>query len=142
MEPYLVLFASSFLAATLLPASSELILIGLLAADLDPLTLWSWATAGNTLGAAVNWTLGRWLLHLQDRRWFPFKPDALRAAQRWFQRYGVWTLLMAWAPLVGDAFTFIAGLMRVRFSLFLLLTAIGKGARYAIVLGLVEVVDG
>lgn len=137
-ESYLGLFAVAFLAATILPAYSEVLFAGMLTAGYDPFGLWAWATAGNTLGAAVNWAMGRYLLHFQDRRWFPFKPGTLGPAQRWFQRYGVWSLLLAWAPVGGDALTFIAGFMRVRFDLFLLLTAIGKGTRYAIVLVLVE----
>ncbi len=137
MDPYLSLFAVSFLAATLLPAYSEVVFAGLLAAGHDPLTLWCWATAGNTLGSAVNWTMGRYLLHFQDRRWFPFRADALDGAQRWFQRYGVWSLLLAWAPIGGDALTFVAGVMRVRFAIFITLTGFGKGARYAVLLGLV-----
>lgn len=139
LEGYLGLFLAAFLAATLLPAYSEVLFVGLLAAGYDPWALWAWATAGNTLGAAVNWLLGRYLLHYQDRSWFPFKPDTLGLAQGWFQRYGVWSLLLSWAPIVGDTLTFIAGLMGVRFSLFLLLTALGKGTRYAIMLGLVWV---
>ncbi|KAA6183466.1 DedA family protein [Thiohalocapsa marina] len=138
VESYLGLFAVAFLAATLLPAYSEVLFAGLLAAGHDPLWLWAWATAGNTLGAAVNWMLGRYLLHFQHRRWFPFKPGTLGPAQRWFQRYGVWSLLLAWAPVVGDALTFIAGFMRVRFAVFLILTAAGKGIRYAMVLALVQ----
>ncbi len=138
MEALLGLFLVSFLAATLLPAYSEVMFAGLQAAGYDPWALWSWATAGNTLGAAVNWALGRYLLRFQERPWFPFKPGTLMRAQGWFQRYGVWSLLMAWAPVGGDALTFVAGVMRVRFPVFLLLTAIGKGARYAILLGLVS----
>jgi len=137
MTPYLSLFATSFLAATLLPAYSEVVFAGLQQAGYDPLALWAWATAGNTLGAAVNWGLGRYLLHFEDRRWFPFRLDTLGKAQQWFQRYGVWSLLLAWLPIGGDALTFVAGVMRVRFDLFLLLTAIGKGARYAVLLGMV-----
>ena len=85
----------------------------------------------------MNWALGRYLLHFSDRRWFPFKPDSLGLAQRWFQRYGVWSLLFAWLPIGGDALTFIAGVMRVRFPIFLLLTAVGKSTRYALLLGLI-----
>ncbi len=139
-EGYLGLFLVAFLAATLLPAYSEVLFVGLLAAGYDPLALWAWATAGNTLGAAVNWLLGRYLLHYQDRSWFPFKPDTLGLAQGWFQRYGIWSLLLSWAPIVGDTLTFVAGLMGVRFTLFLLLTALGKGTRYAMMLGLVWVI--
>lgn len=115
-----------------------MVFAGLLAAGYEPGALWVWATAGNTLGAVVNWVLGRYLLHYQDRRWFPFRPDTLGRVQRWFARYGVWSLLFAWAPVVGDALTFVAGLLKVRFSLFLLLTTLGKGGRYAILLGLLQ----
>ena len=138
MEAYLGLFFSAFLAATLVPAYSEVLFAGLLTAGYDPLALLLWASAGNTLGAAVNWALGRYLLHFQDRRWFPFRADSLGAAQRWFNRWGVWSLLFAWLPVGGDALTFIAGMMRVPFWLFFILTAIGKTARYAILLGLLE----
>ena len=138
MEAYLGLFLSAFLAATLVPAYSEILFAGLLAAGHDPLALWAWASLGNTLGSAVNWVLGRYLLHFRERRWFPFKADSLGVAQRWFQRYGVWSLLLAWLPVGGDALTFIAGVMRVPFSIFITLTAIGKASRYAILLGAVE----
>lgn len=134
MDAYLGLFASAFLAATLLPAYSEIVFAGLIATGYDPLAVWLWASAGNTLGSAVNWLLGRYLLHFQDRRWFPFRQDKLGIAQRWFQRYGVWSLLLAWMPVGGDALTFIAGIMRVNFILFITLTAIGKASRYAILL--------
>ncbi len=139
MDAYTGLFFSAFLAATVVPAYSEIVLAGLVNAGYDPLALWLWASAGNTLGSAVNWALGRYTLHYQDRKWFPFKPQNLGPAQRWFQRYGVWSLLFAWMPVGGDALTFIAGMMRVKFPVFITLTAIGKAARYAILLGLLEV---
>jgi membrane protein YqaA with SNARE-associated domain len=135
---YSALFLSAFLSATLLPGSSEVLLVSLLTQSYDPMILWLYATAGNTLGSAMNWVLGRYLLHFQQRRWFPLKPATLNKAQHWFQRYGVWSLLLAWAPLIGDGLTFVAGVMRVRFTLFLLLTAIGKGVRYAIIVGLMD----
>jgi membrane protein YqaA with SNARE-associated domain len=137
VEAYLGLFAAAFVAATLLPFYSVVALAGLQASGHDPVALWFWATAGNSLGAAVNWALGRWLLHFQDRRWFPFRHDRLGTAQGWYRRWGVWSLLLAWLPVGGDALTFIAGVMRVPFVLFFILTAIGKGARYAVVLGAV-----
>lgn len=141
LEGYLGLFTVAFLAATILPAYSEVLFAGLLAAGYDPLPLWAWATVGNTLGSAVNWILGRYLLHYQDRRWFPMRLSTLGHAQRWFQRYGVWSLLLAWAPIGGDALTFLAGIMRVRFDVFFTLTIIGKGARYAILLALILGLD-
>lgn len=138
MEPYVGLFVAAFAAATLLPLSSEALLAGLAASGGDPASLWFWATAGNTLGATMNWTLGRYLLRFRGRRWFPFDPDRLGNAQRWFQRWGVWSLLLTWLPVVGDGLTFVAGLLRVRFAVFFVLTAIGKGARYAVLLGLLD----
>ena len=136
IHAYAGLFFSAFLAATLVPAYSEIVLAGLANAGYDPLALWLWASTGNTLGSVVNWALGRYLLHFQDRPWFPFKSQSLGVSQRWFQKFGVWSLLLAWMPVGGDALTFIAGIMRVKFPVFLVLTAIGKATRYAILLGL------
>lgn len=138
MDAYLGLFFSAFFAATVVPAYSEIVLVGLVQAGYDPFALWLWASVGNTLGSAVNWLLGRYLLHFQQRKWFPFKTDSLGVSQRWFQKYGVWSLLLAWMPVGGDALTFIAGIMRVRFPVFIALTAVGKATRYAILLGLLE----
>lgn len=104
----------------------------------DPLLTLTVATLGNTLGAAVNWALGRFLLRFRDRKWFPAKSDNLERAQRWFGKYGVWSLLLAWLPVGGDALTFVAGIMRVRFPIFFCLTAIGKGARYAVLIFFVD----
>ena len=133
----LLLFASAFLAATLLPFYSEVILVGLTLSFPDWLVwLVIVASIGNTLGSWVNWMMGRYLLHYADRPWWPFKPQQLERAQRWFQRFGTWSLLLAWAPIGGDALTFIAGIMRVNVWLFLLLVGIGKTLRYVVVAGL------
>jgi membrane protein YqaA with SNARE-associated domain len=129
---YAILFLSAFGAATVLPFYSEIAYIGMLEAGYSPFWVWLVATAGNSLGAVVNWFLGRFLTRYESKRWFPFKPESLHRSQAWFQKYGVWSLLFAWLPIGGDALTFIAGVMRVRFSLFFILTAIGKGARYAV----------
>tara|TARA_R110002073_G_scaffold22443_10_gene77577 strand:+ start:168 stop:596 length:429 start_codon:yes stop_codon:yes gene_type:complete len=130
MTSWLVLFGSAFLAATILPFYSEVVLFAQLRAGGDPVTLVTIATLGNTLGAVVNWILGRYLLHFQDRRWFYFSAAQIEKAQAWFQRYGFWCLLMAWLPVGGDALTLIAGIMRVRLWLFLVLVGAGKAARY------------
>ena len=131
---YLLLFGSAFLAATILPFYSEAVLFALLREGGDPLLLLIVATTGNTLGAVVNWVLGRYLLRFRDRRWFYFNGTQIERAQRWFQRYGFWSLLMAWAPIGGDALTLIAGIMRVRLWLFVLLVALGKAARYVFII--------
>jgi len=131
---YTGLFLTAFLAATLVPLSSEAVLASLISAKgFDLALLIGIATAGNTLGAVVNWLLGRFCLRWRDRRWFPVGPEALDRASRWVGRYGVWTLLLSWLPVVGDPLTFAAGVLGVRFPLFLILVAVGKGARYAVV---------
>ncbi len=135
MEIYFGLFLSALLSATLLPGTSEVMLVSLSMQNYDALTLWVWVTLGNTIGSIVNWLLGRYLTRFQHKPWFPFKPDSMQKSQRWFKKYGVWSLLMAWAPIIGDGLTFIAGLMRVRFGLFFVLTATGKGMRYFVILG-------
>ena len=133
---YLSLFLSGFIAATLFPASSEVLLIVLQQQGYVVWWLWLAATAGNTLGSCVNWYLGKELLRFQHKSWFPFKEPQLLRAQQQFQRYGAWTLLLAWLPVVGDPLTLIAGVLRVRFVPFLLLVATGKGLRYAVLLWL------
>jgi len=131
MSACLSLALVAFLSATLLPGGSEILFLSLLYQGYDPLALWLCASLGNTLGAWINWLLGRYFLHFQQCRWFPFKADRLQSAQKWFQHYGIWSLLLAWMPIVGDALTFIAGVMRVPVWVFLLLTAMGKSGRYA-----------
>lgn len=133
---YLILFVSAFGAATLLPFYSEITFITLLQQGYEPFWVWLIATTGNSLGAAVNWFIGRYLTRYESKAWFPFKPATLHRGQAWFQKYGVWSLLLAWLPIGGDALTFIAGVMRVRFDIFIVLTAIGKGARYAVLLAI------
>jgi len=133
---YLALFSSAFLAATILPFYSEVVLFALLRAGGDPFALIVVATVGNVLGAVVNWVLGLYLLNFKDKKWFYFSQKQIDKAQAWYQRYGYWSLLMAWLPIGGDALTLIAGVMRVRLQVFLLLVTIGKAARYMTVLWL------
>lgn len=131
---YFSLFITGFIAATLLPASSEVLLLGLAQQGFLPLGLWLAATCGNTLGSCVNWYLGKELLRFKHKRWFPVSPLQLAKAEQHFKRYGSWSLLLAWLPIVGDPLTLVAGTLRVRFAWFLLLVTLGKGARYAVLL--------
>ena len=133
MISYFLLFSSSFLAATILPFYSEVLLFAMLRDGGDPWTLVVVATLGNTLGAVVNWVLGLYILRFQHKRWFYFSQKQISKAQAWFQRYGVWTLLLAWLPIGGDPLTLIAGIMRVKIVPFLLLVGLGKGLRYVFV---------
>ena len=126
------LLLSAFLSATLLPGSSEAALVTLLA-DTDaggPAALVAVATFGNVLGSCANWLLGRFFAHFRDRRWFPVSPRAYDRAIEWYKRYGVWSLLLAWVPVVGDPLTLAAGVMRTDLRWFLPLVTIGKLARY------------
>jgi len=135
---YLSLFASAFLAATILPLQSEVLLAGLqIAGTHNSAALVAVATAGNVLGALVNWVLGRYFLHFRDRRWFPISPRMLDRAIGWYQRWGVWSLLLAWTPFLGDPLTLVAGVLRTGFWTFLTLVTVGKAARYIMVVYLV-----
>lgn len=127
----LLLFAAAFLSATFVPFYSEVILFKLvLDYPESQVLLVLVASIGNTAGACVNWLMGRYLLHYQDRAWFPVKPSQLVKAQQWFQRFGKWSLLLSWLPVGGDAITLLAGILRVHFPVFLLLTFLGKAVRY------------
>lgn len=129
------LFLAAFVAATLLPAQSELVLLGLNATgSYDTGLLLLVATVGNVGGSALNWALGRYLMHFQDRRWFPVTPAQVDKATGWFRRFGAWSLLFAWLPIVGDPLTLVAGILRVDVRLFLLLVTLGKAGRYAALL--------
>lgn len=129
---YLGLFLAAFVAATLLPAQSEALLVGLLLAGYKPWLLVAVASVGNVLGSTVNWWLGRELLRFSGRRWFPVKPDALAKAQAWYARYGKWSLLLSWVPVIGDPLTLAAGVMREPLRVFLLLVTVAKTGRYAV----------
>ena len=129
-----LLFLNAFIASTIVPAASEATL-WLIVAD-NPALLWpaiAVASAGNTAGAAVNWALGRFLSRFSDRKWYPLKPKQQQRASAWFQRFGLWSLLFAWLPIVGDPLTVVAGLLRVRLPIFLALVAVGKSGRYIVV---------
>jgi membrane protein YqaA with SNARE-associated domain len=134
---YLGLFTLTFAAATLLPAQSELALAGLLIAGKQPAPLLlAVASAGNIAGSALNWGLGRGIERFSGRRWFPVRAEALARAQGWYRRWGRWSLLLSWAPVIGDPLTVAAGVLREPFPVFLLLVAIAKIGRYLFVAAL------
>jgi membrane protein YqaA with SNARE-associated domain len=135
---YFSLFVISFLAATILPFSSELTLAGLIAtSNYDNLLLLTIASFGNVLGSVVNWVLGFYSRNLTKIKWFPFKANQIENSSKWFNKFGKWSLLFAWVPIVGDPLTLVSGLLRVRFLDFIILVAIGKASRYLIVFYLI-----
>jgi membrane protein YqaA with SNARE-associated domain len=130
---YIGLFLAAFGAATLLPLQSEAVLVGLLLSNQS----WLWsllavATLGNVLGSLLNWWLGRGIERFRDRRWFPVSPRHLEQAQRHYQRYGHWSLLLSWVPIIGDPLTLVAGVMREPLGRFLMIVTLAKGARYGV----------
>ncbi|MGA6097756.1 YqaA family protein [Stutzerimonas marianensis] len=128
---YLGLFGAAFAAATLLPAQSEAVLVGLLLHGAQPAAaLLLVATLGNVLGSLVNWLLGRSVERLRHKRWFPVSDGQLERAQRRYHRYGRWSLLLSWVPIIGDPITVIAGTLREPLWSFLLLVTLAKGGRY------------
>ena len=131
---YLSLFIISFLAATILPFSSELTLAGLMAtSNYDNSLLLIIASLGNVLGSVVNWTLGFYSRKLSKKKWFPFKDEQIESSSKWFNKFGRWSLLFAWVPIIGDPLTLVAGLLRVRFLDFIILVTIGKVSRYLVI---------
>lgn len=128
------LFTGTMLASTLVPVSSEAMLAAALAGNVAPWgMLVAIATLGNSLGCLLNWLTGRFLLRFQDRRWFPVSTKSLARATRWMGSWGYWSLLLSWLPVVGDALTLAAGVLRVPLVLFLPLTVIGRLGRYLVV---------
>jgi len=134
---YWALFFSAFTSATLLPGSSEAVLSYLLINSPEKLVpLVMVAGTGNLLGSIVNWFMGAFFLHFQDRKWFPVSRQQLIRAQNWYSRFGIWSLLLGWLPIVGDPLTLLGGVMRVPLAKFILLVGIGKFCRYIFVAGL------
>ncbi|MFC6855359.1 YqaA family protein [Marivibrio halodurans] len=134
----ILMFASGFLAATILPIASEAVLASFSssASTGDLAVLIAVATVGNVLGALLNWWIGGWLTHWQEKRWFPIKARSLERASKVFNRWGQPSLLLAWTPFLGDPLTFVAGLLRVPIVPFLIYVTIGKVVRYVLVAGL------
>lgn len=128
---YGALFVAAFLSATVFPFQSEAVLFGMLIAE-----HYQWwllilvASVGNVLGSIVNWFLGRFLAHFEGRRWFPVKREQMAKAEAWYHRYGRWTLLLSWTPVIGDPLTIVAGVLREPLPIFILLVTIAKTARY------------
>jgi len=127
------LFLSAFVSSTLFPGGSEVVL-GVLAAErhYDPWLLLAIASFGNTLGALTTWLLG----YLLARR-FPLEDRLSTNRQRavaWLRRWGSPALLLSWLPVVGDPLCFAAGFLRLPFLASLVFIALGKAARYAVIL--------
>ena len=133
LTSYVGLFLAAFGAATVLPMQSEAVLVGMLLSDRYVVsTLLAVATVGNVLGSALNWLLGRSVERFRHKRWFPVSESKLEKAQQSYLRYGRWSLLLSWVPIIGDPLTVVAGVMREPLWSFLLIVTLAKGVRYLV----------
>jgi membrane protein YqaA with SNARE-associated domain len=130
---YITLFIVAFLSATLLPLGSEALLLYDISQSYSSLLLWIFATLGNTLGSMVNYWLGlKGEMYLEEKGHLSSKK--MEKSRDFFDKYGGWTLLLSWVPVIGDPLTFIAGVLRYDFKWFSLIVFVAKGTRYAIVI--------
>lgn len=128
---YFTLFITAFLAGSLFPAQSEALLITLLSQHRYTIELLILcASLGNILGSCFNWYIGTQLQHFQHKKWFPFSPRQIQKAEHHYQKYGYFSLLFSWLPIIGDPLTLIAGILKEHFIRFLLLVSIAKTGRY------------
>ena len=135
---YAGLFSAALLAATLLPLQSEAILAGLLIAGKQPVgVLLFVASVGNVIGSTINWWLGCYIERFHDRKWFPVKKESLLRAESWYRRNGRWSLLLSWAPIIGDPLTVIAGVLREPLWSFLVIVGIAKTTRYIVIAAII-----
>jgi len=130
---YLGLFVASFLAATILPLSSEVVLTALLLSGVSPALLVAVATTGNVLGSCLNYALGYWGSKEIIKRWLKMSQEDFVKAEQRFVKYGMFSLLFAWVPIIGDPITVVAGVLRVRLAWFVALVTVGKFARYVVI---------
>ena len=132
------LFTVAFLSATLLPGSSEVVLAGVLASGSATITAAVIAaTLGNTLGSMVNWAIGRYFAHFRQAKWFPVDPDKYQKYEQWYQKWGIWSLLLSWAPVIGDPLTVLAGVARTPLLVFVPVVLVAKLVRYLVVAGVI-----
>ena len=130
---YLGLFSASFLAATILPLSSEVVLCFLLLNDFNPALSVTVATFGNVLGAFTNYIIGFYGSMVVVRKVLKISEDEFIKTQYRFNKYGVTSLFFAWVPVIGDPLTVVAGILRINILLFFILVTSGKLIRYIVV---------
>ena len=106
----------------------------LLTGSFDKYLLLVVASFGNILGSSVNWYLGKKILIFKDKKWFPASETQIERSEIYFKKYGIWSLLLAWVPVI---LTIIAGVLRVRFLTFLTLVSISKISRYVFLIFIV-----
>ncbi len=124
------LFLVSFCASTLLPLGSEWLLIAVLLQGVNPAAAVGIATLGNSLGSATNYLIGYYGGDWLTKKVLRINKQQQQRAESWFNRYGNWSLLLAWMPIVGDPLCLVSGMLRTPPIRFALLVTTGKGLRY------------
>jgi membrane protein YqaA with SNARE-associated domain len=130
------LFALSFLAATILPLGSEWLLVALILQGVDPVPAVAVATVGNFLGACTTYAMGFWGSTFVLQKLLRIGEKDISKAERIFEKYGSWALLLAWLPVVGDPLCLVAGSLRLNLLRFSCLVFAGKLGRYAFIAAL------
>lgn len=130
---YPALFILSFLASTLIPLGSEWLVVAMILKSHDPAATVTVATLGNYLGACTTYLIGIYGGDFLVRRVLRIDEAAERRGERFYARYGAWSLLFSWLPIVGDPLCLVGGVLKVGFGRFSLLVFIGKLCRYALV---------
>jgi len=134
IEVYIILFTSSFASSTILPGHSEITLIALITQKkYEVFYLVFFASLGNILGSVLNWYLGLYFLKFKNKKWFPFNENQIKKVSKSFLEYGKWSLLLSWAPFIGDVLTLVAGMFRVPLYQFVVIVSVAKVSRYIFV---------
>ena len=126
---YIGLFIGSFLAATVIPFSAEILLIGMLLAGGNPLVTFLVATTGNSLGSLTSYFMG----YLGKWEWIEklgVKPETLAKQKAKVDKYGSWLALLSWVPFIGDVIAVALGFYRTKFLPAALFMFIGKFGRF------------
>ncbi|MBU0909298.1 MAG: DedA family protein [Proteobacteria bacterium] len=127
------LFLLSFLASTVIPLGSEWLVVTLILKSYQPEYVVAVATAGNYLGACTTYFVGLWGAGFLIKKVMRIDEASLARAQLFYRRYGSWSLLFSWLPVIGDPLCLAGGALRINFILFSLLVFAGKLARYAVI---------
>ena len=134
---YVGLFLAALAAGSILPVPSEAALVAMILTSDDP----AWiavavATLGNVTGSVINWFMGRGIERLRGTRWFPASEASIERAGRWYHKYGRWSLLLSFIPIIGDPLTIIAGVLKESLWFFMIVVTIAKLGRYVAVAAL------
>ncbi len=129
---YWGMFLSSFLAGSVFPFSSEAIMLGLLAAGLNPVSLIIYATVGNVGGSMFNYGVGRLGKIEWVEKYLHVKKEKVERTQRFLAGHGAWLGVFSFVPILGSAITVTLGLMKANFYITLISVTLGKLIRYIV----------